>query len=130
VRAWHIVIPALVGGLSIPAALYMKSPEATIIVITFAACAIFSALPCFWSIPARFLSGAAAAAGIALINTTGNLAGFVAPYITGALKDVTGSYQVPMIVAGSMMLLSAVLATTLGKGLGAQASAAIPAAAT
>lgn len=130
VRAWHVGIPAVVGGLSIPAALYMNSPEATIVVITFAACAIFSALPCFWSIPARFLSGAAAAAGIALINTTGNIAGFVAPYITGSLKDMTGSYQMPMIVAGSMMLLSAVLATTLGKGLGTQASVAVPAAAT
>jgi hypothetical protein len=54
----------------------------------------------------------------------------VAPYITGALKDMTGSYQVLMIVAGSMMLLSAVLATTLGKGLGGQASVAVPAAAT
>lgn len=130
VRAWHVSIPALVGALSIPAALYMNSPEATIIVITFAACAIFSALPCFWSIPARFLSGAAAAAGIALINTTGNIAGFAAPYITGALKDMTGLYQVPMIVAGLTMLLSAVLATTLGKGLGGQASAAVPAEAT
>ena len=59
-----------------------------------------------------FIPGAAAASS-ALINTTGNIAGFVAPYITGALKDVAGSYQVPMIVAGSMMLLSAVIAMTL-----------------
>ena len=47
------------------------------------ACAIFSALPNFWTVPTQFLTGAAAAAGIALINTMGNVAGFAAPYITG-----------------------------------------------
>ncbi|BCG00359.1 MFS transporter [Paraburkholderia sp. PGU19] len=110
VRAWHIGIPALVGALSIPLALFMKSPSTAIAVITITACAIFSALPNFWALPARFLSGAAAAAGIALINTVGNLAGFVAPYVTGALKDATGSYHAPMFVVGAFMLMSAVLA--------------------
>ncbi|MBN3764044.1 MFS transporter [Burkholderia sp. Ac-20365] len=110
VRAWHIGIPALVGALSIPLALFMKSPSTSIAVITITACAIFSALPNFWALPARFLSGAAAAAGIALINTVGNLAGFVAPYVTGALKDATGSYHAPMFVVGIVMLMSAVLA--------------------
>jgi nitrate/nitrite transporter NarK len=110
VRNWHIGIPALVGALSIPLALFMKSPSASIAVITITACAIFSALPNFWALPARFLSGAAAAAGIALINTVGNLAGFVAPYLTGAMKDATGSYHAPMFVVGAFMLMSAVLA--------------------
>jgi MFS family permease len=110
VRNWHIGIPALIGALSIPLALFMKSPSASIAVITITACAIFSALPNFWALPARFLSGAAAAAGIALINTVGNLAGFVAPYLTGAMKDATGSYHAPMFVVGAFMLLSAVLA--------------------
>ena len=50
-----------------------------------------------------------AAAGIALINTAGNFAGFAAGYITGALKDWTGSYVVPMCLVGGLMLLSAVL---------------------
>lgn len=110
VRNWHIGIPALIGALSIPLALFMKSPSASIAVITITACAIFSALPNFWALPARFLSGAAAAAGIALINTVGNLAGFVAPYVTGAMKDATGSYHAPMFVVGAFMLMSAVLA--------------------
>jgi hypothetical protein len=54
-------------------------------------------------------NGAAAAAGIALINTVGNFAGFAAGYITGALKDWTGSYVVPMFLVGGMMLISALL---------------------
>ncbi|MDF3831915.1 MFS transporter [Cupriavidus basilensis] len=109
VRPWHVGLPALVGAVSIPLALYMNSPAATVAVITVTACAIFSALPTFWSIPARFLSGAGAAAGIALINTIGNFAGFAAPYVTGTIKDATGSYQVPMFIVGGFMLLSALL---------------------
>ncbi|THA37853.1 MFS transporter, partial [Streptomyces sp. A1136] len=97
-------------------ALYMNTPVATIAAITVTACAIFSALPTFWSIPARFLSGAAAAAGIALINTVGNAAGFIAPFVTGAIKDATGSYQAPMFVVGALMLMSAVVIFAIGAG--------------
>ncbi|SAK53187.1 major facilitator transporter [Caballeronia hypogeia] len=115
VRSWHIAVPSLIGALSVPLALQMGSPAASIAVITVTACAIFSALPNFWALPARFLSGAAAAAGIALINTVGNLAGFVAPYITGMAKDATGSYQLPMLIVGAMMLMSAALAFAIGR---------------
>jgi MFS family permease len=115
VRTWHIVIPAIAGGLTIPLALFAGSPAATIAVITITAMAIFSALPNFWTFPTRFLTGAAAAAGIALINTVGNLAGFSAPYITGALSDATGGYEVPMFVVGFFLLLSALLMTLLAR---------------
>ncbi|SFH67840.1 Nitrate/nitrite transporter NarK [Collimonas sp. OK307] len=115
-RSWHVGIPALLGAVSIPLALYMSTPAATVAVITITACAIFSALPTFWSIPARFLSGAAAAAGIALINTVGNAAGFIAPFVTGAIKDATGSYQVPMFVVGGLMLLSSLVIFAIGAG--------------
>ncbi|MEX3949797.1 MFS transporter [Paraburkholderia sp. EG287B] len=115
VRGWHVGIPALLGALSIPVALYMKSPAASIAVITVTACAVFAALPCFWTLPARSLSGAGAAAGIALINTVGNVAGFVAPYVTGAMHDATGSYHAPMFVVGALMLLSAVLALAFAR---------------
>jgi MFS family permease len=115
VRTWHVAGPAVVGGLSIPLALFMGSPAATVAVITVTACAIFGALPNFWTIPSRFLTGAAAAAGIALINTMGNVAGFAAGYVTGWLKDATGSYVVPMFVVGGLMLLSAVLLIALAR---------------
>jgi len=116
VRSWHVGVPALLGAVSIPMALYMNTPAATVAAITVTACAIFSALPTFWSIPARFLSGAAAAAGIALINTVGNAAGFIAPFVTGAIKDATGSYQAPMFVVGALMLMSAVVIFAIGAG--------------
>ncbi|OLP62351.1 MFS transporter [Xaviernesmea oryzae] len=115
VQGWHIGLPAMIGALSIPAALLMGSPETTILMITITACAIFAALPNFWAIPSRFLVGPAAAAGIALINTIGNIAGFAAPYITGLLKDATGLYQAPMFVVGGFMALSAVIAFSLDR---------------
>lgn len=107
IRIWHVAVPAVVGGTSIPFALYAGSPSATIAVITVTACAIFMAFPIFWSIPTRFLSGVTAAAGVALIGAIGNLAGFVSPYVTGALHDWTGSYEVPMFLVGGMMFVSA-----------------------
>ena len=114
-RTWHIVIPALAGAVSIPLALFAGSPVATIAVISITAMAIFAALPNFWTLPTQFLTGVAAAAGVALINTVGNLAGFSAPYITGVVHDWTGGYEVPMVLVGGFMLLSAVLMTVLAR---------------
>jgi sugar phosphate permease len=108
VKTWHIALPAAIGAISIPVALFMGSATATVAVITVTACSIFAALPSFWTIPSQFLTGAAAAAGIALINTAGNCAGFAAGYITGMLKDWTGTYVVPMFLVGGFLLLSAV----------------------
>jgi len=124
VRGWHVSIPALTGAISVPVALTMQSPEATVLVVTITACSIFAALPNFWAAPARFLTGSAAAAGIALINTIGNIAGFAAPFITGAVKDATGSFQAPMLIVGACMLTSAVLMTWLSSRDPAPASAA------
>ncbi|MDT0343558.1 MFS transporter [Streptomyces litchfieldiae] len=108
-RAWHVAGPAIAGGVSIPVALYMNAPSTTIAVITVTACSIFAALPVFWSLPSRFLTGAAAAAGIALINTAGNVAGFAAGYVTGWLKDFSGGYHLPLFLVGGFMLMSAAL---------------------
>jgi MFS family permease len=119
-RTWHIVIPAFLGAVTIPVALFAGSPVATIAVIALTAMAIFAALPNFWTLPTQFLTGAAAAAGIALINTIGNLAGFSAPYITGAVADWTGepdspSFIVPMFIVGGFMALSGVLMLLLAR---------------
>ena len=114
-KTWHIAIPALTGGISVPLALYMDSPFTTITVIAITASSIFAALPNFWTLPTQFLTGASAAAAIALINTLGNVAGFSAGYITGALHDATNSYALPMFVVGGFMLLSAFLMLMLNR---------------
>jgi len=114
-KTWHIAVPAVAGAISIPLALFAGSPVATMAVITVTACAIFAALPNFWTLPTQFLTGVAAAAGVALINTIGNLAGFSAPYITGAVHDWTGGYELPMLIVGIAMLASAVIMVLLAR---------------
>ena len=114
-RTWHIAVPAVVGGISIPIALFMNSPALTIFVIAITASSIFAILPNFWTLPTQFLTGAAAAAGVALINTIGNIGGFAAPYVTGAVHDWTGGYEMPMFIVGGFMILSAVLMVLLAR---------------
>ncbi|MGB0971129.1 MAG: MFS transporter [Mycobacterium sp.] len=112
-HVWHVAIPAFVGGLAIPAALYLNSPVLVMIPVVITAMAIFSAIPCLWALPSHFLTGTAAAAAIALINSIGNLAGFVGPYATGALHDATGSDKLGMWAVGAMMMLSGLLVIVL-----------------
>ncbi|WP_433194714.1 MFS transporter [Nocardia sp. CA-107356] len=107
-RAWHVALPALIGGLAIPVALYLGNPFAAMIAVTVCAVGVLAALPTFWALPSTFLSGAAAAGGIALINSIGNVSGFVAPYVTGALKDLTGTQRAGLWVVGLAMIGSAV----------------------
>lgn len=114
-KTWHIAIPAVVGAITVPTALYMETPLSTMLIISLTASAIFAALPNFWTLPTQFLSGASAAAAVALINTIGNVAGFSAGFITGALHDATSSYLPPMMVVGGFMLLSAILMLVLSR---------------
>jgi MFS family permease len=112
-RVWHVAIPAIVGGIAIPIALYLSSPLAAMIAITICTMGICAALPSFWPLPTVYLSGAAAAAGIALINSIGNTAGFIGPYVTGWLRDLTGSQQAGMWVVGLVMIAGGVMAVVL-----------------
>lgn len=113
-RVWHTALPAILGGLAIPVALYLGSPFLVMAAVTVTSVGIFAALPVFWSLPSAFLTGAAAAAGIALINSLGNLAGFVAPYLTGIVVDATGNAQVGMWFVGGLMVLAGVVVVAVG----------------
>lgn len=108
-RVWHVAAPTLLGAVSIPVALYLTSPFAVMLAVTLTTVGIFSALPVFWYLPTTFLSGVGAAAGIALVNSLGNSAGFAAPYITGWLSDTTGSNKTGLWVVGLAMFGAAML---------------------
>jgi nitrate/nitrite transporter NarK len=75
--------------------------------LSIAAAGVITSAPLFWSLPTSFLSGAAAAAGIAAINSVGNLAGFVSPYMMGWLKDVTHSDKDAMLCLTLIMVIGA-----------------------
>ena len=76
---------------------------------------MLAALPGFWALPTAYLTGAAAAAGIGLVNSLGNLSGFAAPYVTGALSDATGSNRLGLWVVGVCMVSAAVVTWMLGR---------------
>lgn len=112
-RVWHVALPMLLGGVCIPIALYLGNPILAMIAVTVCAVGVCAALPTFWALPSTFLSGAAAAGGIALINSLGNISGFAAPYVTGALRDVTGSQRAGLWVVGLVMIAAAFVAVAL-----------------
>jgi ACS family tartrate transporter-like MFS transporter len=101
-RRFHLAIPLFVASAGIATSTALDDPTMKMIALSIAGFGIFGCLPVFWTFPTSFLSGAAAAGGIALINSIGNLAGFAGPYAMGRIKDVTGSYT------GGLLSLSAV----------------------
>ena len=112
-HVWHVAVPLAVGGAAIPAALYLGSPVLALVPMIITAAGVYSAIPSFWALPSRFLTGAAAAGGIGLINSVGNLGGFVAPYATGALNDATGTDRAGLWAIGAVMVAAAGLVVAL-----------------
>ncbi len=109
-RRWHLAIPALIG-----AAGFVIAPTAPNVVVAIAALSLAAAgaitcAPLFWSLPTAFLAGAGAAAGIAVVNSVGNLAGFVAPYAIGWAKDATGSAAAGMYAIAGGLVVGAICA--------------------
>jgi len=91
-RRWHIALPTLAGTAAlVVSTLVPQTPTWAVLMLTIATVGIVTGLAQFWVLPPAFLGGAAAAAGIALINSIGNLAGFVSPFIVGWIKDATCS---------------------------------------
>jgi nitrate/nitrite transporter NarK len=112
-RVWHVALASIIGGIAVPIALYLQSPYTAMAALTICVMGVCAALPTFWSLPTAFLTGAAAAGGIALINSLGNLAGFAAPYITGWLTDLTGTEKAGLWVVGLMMVAAGIVAIAL-----------------
>jgi nitrate/nitrite transporter NarK len=106
----------LAGAIGLIAAtVYSDSTALALAALSLATAGILSTFPLFWSLPTAMLGGAAAAAGIALINSVGNLAGFVSPYLVGAIKDASGSTTAGMLVIAASLVAGAVLTVALGK---------------
>jgi nitrate/nitrite transporter NarK len=82
--------------------------------LSIAGFGIFGALPIFWTLPAAFLSGPAAAGGIALINSIGNLAGFAGPFATGRIKDLTGCYTGGLLSLAAAGYIAMIIVLVIG----------------
>lgn len=104
-RRWHLVVPAGFAGIGFVLATIAPSTTLAIAALSLAAAGVISCAPLFWSLPTAFLAGTGAAAGIAWINSLGNLAGFLGPFMIGYLKQATGSNSVGMyFLAGALII--------------------------
>jgi MFS family permease len=109
-RRWHLIVPAIAGAVGfVVAASYAQNTTVSLIFLSLAAAGVLTCTPLFWSLPTAVLSGTAAAAGIALINSVGNLAGFVSPSLVGYLKDAMHSNVYGMDVLAVILVGSAFL---------------------
>jgi MFS transporter, ACS family, tartrate transporter len=113
-RVWHVAGPAVVSGLLLIASAYLGNPVLAAVVLTICAMGIYAAVPTFWSLPTGFLTGSAAAGGIALINSIGNLGGFVGPYAIGWIKDATGEITLGLVVLAAGPIMAGVVAFLMG----------------
>ncbi|GHK02379.1 MFS transporter [Streptomyces sp. Y2F8-2] len=115
-RRWHLVVPSLTGAVGFSlAAGWTGSTTLSLVALSCAAAGVLTCAPLFWSLPTAFLGGTAAAAGLAVINSVGNLAGFVSPYMIGAIKDATGSASIPMYVLALSLVVGAAAVLTTKK---------------
>jgi MFS transporter, ACS family, tartrate transporter len=112
-RKWHVALPAFAGCLGLGLAVFFLEnhyPLPAFFSLCLAASGIWSTLGPFWSLPTAFLGGTAAAGGVALINSIGNVGGFVGPYIIGYIKQTTQSFTSGMLVLAGTLLIAGFLA--------------------
>lgn len=109
-RKWHLITAYAMAGVGfILCVLWQHNPVLGIVALCLANMGILSIPALFWSVPTSFLAGVTAAAGIAMINSIGNLAGFVSPYMIGYLKDMTGRTDVALFVVAIGLAIGALL---------------------
>ena len=110
-RRWHMAIPLVVGAAAIVCSALAGAHNTgwAIFFLTIAAGGILAASPMFWSLPTAFLGGVSAAAGIAAINSVGNLAGFAAPYMIGSIKDLTQSTDIAIYLLAGILVIGAAI---------------------
>jgi ACS family tartrate transporter-like MFS transporter len=112
-RPLHVAIPLLVVGLGFFGCALLPEPRLAVLSLALVPIGHCAAYGPFWSMPTRFLTGAAAAAGVALVPTIANVGGFVGPVLIGAMKDRFGAHGPAFMVLGVCAVVAAVLALRL-----------------
>jgi ACS family tartrate transporter-like MFS transporter len=126
-RSWHVVVACLLASAGLFFAGSSGGLLALIAALTLVNVGISCAKPPLWSMPTLFLSGPAAAAGIATINSIGNLGGFVGPSMIGWIKDRTGSFAGGLYFVAGLLIVSAVVTLLLAQRAGRTSAVATPA---
>lgn len=109
-RRWHYVSACALAGVGFAMAGWLNSAPAAIMALSIAAIGLYGAKPVFWPLPSMFLSGEAAAAGLAMINSMGNLGGFIGPYVVGWIAADTESFGTALCFLAACAWLSGLIA--------------------
>jgi nitrate/nitrite transporter NarK len=109
-RYVNLAIPLIVGAIGFAASAYVGSPLLAIACLSVAVMGIIAGYTVFWVVPGTFLTGVAVAGGIALVNSMGNLGGFIAPFAIGWIKQETGSFTDALLVLAGALVVSGVIA--------------------
>jgi ACS family tartrate transporter-like MFS transporter len=108
-RTWHVVLPCVAACIGFVLAGTAHTAIGVILALVIVNVGISAAKAPLWAMATTFLSGASAAAGIATINSIGNLGGFLGPFLIGWIKARSGSYTGGLYVVGATLAISAIL---------------------
>lgn len=120
-RKRHTAFAALGGGVFLAASALAPTPLLSLVLLCVAAFGIWAVLGVFWTLPMQFLSGAAAAGGLAMINGFAQIGGFVGPYLVGWIRDATHSFTPALLALAMGPILAAFLCFTLSSNHGGTA---------
>ncbi|CCD88555.1 putative permeases of the major facilitator superfamily [Bradyrhizobium sp. ORS 285] len=113
-RLWFVCGALATAGVALSVSASFASPLPAMLALTVTVVGILSFQATYWAIPSGFLTGRAAAAGLALIVSVGNLGGFVGPYMIGYLRETTKSFSAPLYVLSAILLVGTAVMFALG----------------
>ena len=114
-KRWHGALHMFLAAIGMAGCAYAKDPWLFCAFMVLAAVGTYAPMAVWWSYPTTFLSGMAAAGAVGLINSMGNLGGFVGPYVTGWARQTTGSFTGAMLYLAVSLAAAGVLILTLRK---------------
>jgi MFS family permease len=112
-KRWHGALPMFIGAVGMGIGTFISNPSVNFIFVIITAIGVYSAFGVWWSYPTTFLSGMAAAGAVGLINSFGNVGGYVGPYLTGFVKTMTGSFHWAYVYLACSLAAAGVLMLTL-----------------
>jgi nitrate/nitrite transporter NarK len=109
-RRWHYALNVTMGCIGlILSGIFLASPILSVVFLSVATAGVIGSIPLFWPIPSAFLAGTAAAAGIGIVNSVGNLGGYIGPNVTIWMKHISADPSAPLYGIASIMFLGALL---------------------
>lgn len=126
-RVYHCSGALALAAIGMVSSAFIGSPVLAMVALTVAAIGMYCSQPVFWAMPTSYLTGVAAAGGIAFINSVGNLGGFVGPFMVGWLKDNAGGFQAGLVFLGGCLLTGSIVALIVGRSVPRQQVVELPA---